>query len=191
MNISMGMRAVTGAISSVSVERGKIKVTVIGNTEPRGICGSGLIDAVAVFRELGLIGIFGEILSGEGSLMVAGKVKLTQKDINEFQLAKAAIAAGLRILTEELSTDLSEVEEIYIAGGFGSYLNLRYVVKTGMIETEEEKIRKMGNTALIGAKMFLYENEGLLEEILGKTRYINLESNPDFQDVYIDKMIFS
>ena len=127
MNISMGMRAVTGAISSVSVEGGKIKVSVIGNTEPRGICGSGLIDAVAVFRELGLIGTFGEILSGEGSLTVAGKVKLTQKDINEFQLAKAAIAAGLRILTRELSTDFSEVEEIYIAGSFGSYLNLRHV----------------------------------------------------------------
>jgi uncharacterized 2Fe-2S/4Fe-4S cluster protein (DUF4445 family) len=190
MNISMGMRAVTGAISSVSVEGGKIKVTVIGNTELRGICGSGLIDAVAVFRELGLIGIFGEILSGEGSLTVAGKVKLTQKDINEFQLAKAAIAAGLRILTEELSTDLSEVEEIYIAGGFGSYLNLRHVVETGMIETDEEKICKMGNTALIGAKMFLYENGGLIGGILEKTRHINLESNPDFQDIYIDKMLF-
>jgi len=190
MNISMGMRAVTGAISSVNTEGGKIKVTVIGNTQPRGICGSGLIDAVAVFRELGLIGTFGEITSGEGSLAVGGKVKLTQKDIYEFQLAKAAVAAGVGILTEELSTDLSEVEEIYIAGGFGSYLNLRHVVETGMIETGEEKIRKMGNTALIGAKMFLYENEELMEEILGKTHHIHPESNPDFQDIYIDKMRF-
>lgn len=191
MNISMGMRAVTGAISSVSAEDGKIKVTVIGNTEPRGICGSGLIDAVSVFRELGLIGTFGEILSGEGSLTIAGKVKLTQKDINEFQLAKAAVAAGLRILTEELSIDLSEVEEIYIAGGFGSYLNLRHVEETGMIETGEEKIRKMGNTALMGAKMFLYENEELIEEILKKTRHIHLERHPEFQDIYVNKMIFS
>ena len=166
-------------------------MSVIGNREPRGICGSGLIDAVAVFRELGLIGTFGEILSGEGSLTVAGKVKLTQKDINEFQLAKAAIAAGLRILTRELSTDFSEVEEIYIAGSFGSYLNLRHVVETGIIETEEEKIRKMGNTALIGAKMFLYENDELITEILGKTRPIHLERDPDFQDIYVGKMMFS
>lgn len=191
MNISMGMRAVTGAISSVSREGDAIKVTVIGNTEPRGICGSGLIDAVAVFRELGLIGMFGEILSGAESLVVAGKVRLTQKDINEFQLAKAAIAAGLRILTRELSTDLSKMEEIYIAGGFGSYLNLRHVVETGIIETDEEKIRKMGNTALIGAKMFLYENGGLVGDILKKTRHIHLERDPEFRDIYIEKMIFS
>ena len=110
MNISMGMRAVTGAISSVNTEDGKIKVAVIGNTQPKGICGSGLIDAVAVFRESGLIGTFGEITSGEESLRVAGRVTLTQKDINEFQLAKAAVAAGLRILTEELSTDICQEE---------------------------------------------------------------------------------
>lgn len=190
MNISMGMRAVTGAISSVNTEDGKIKVAVIGNTQPKGICGSGLIDAVAVFRESGLIGTFGEITSGEESLTVAGRVTLTQKDINEFQLAKAAVAAGLRILTEELSTDLCQVEKIYIAGGFGNYLNPRHAVETGMIETDEEKIRTMGNTALIGAKMFLYENERLIEEILKKTHHIHLESNSDFQDIYIDKMRF-
>lgn len=190
MNISMGMRAVTGAISSVSIEDNKIKVTVIGNTEPRGICGSGLIDAVAVFKELSLIGTFGEILSGEGSLTLAGKVKLTQKDIYEFQLAKAAIAAGLQILTEELSIDISQVEEIYIAGGFGSYLNLEHVVETGMIETDSEKIHKMGNTALIGAKIFLFDNDNLEKEILKKTKHIHLETNIDFQNIFVTKMLF-
>lgn len=189
-NISMGMRAVTGAISSLQVVNGKIEANVIGNTAPKGICGSALIDVVAIFRKLDLIGMFGEINSGEQILQIAGKVSLTQRDINEFQLAKAAIAAGLTILSNSLSINLYDIDEIYIAGGFGSYINIENVVATGMIELPEEKIHKMGNTALIGAKMFLFPNSGMTDEILKKTRHINLEGDPNFQDIYVNKMLF-
>ncbi len=190
-NISMGMRAVTGAISSLSLLDGKINVSVIGNTLAKGICGSALIDAIAIFRQLELIGMFGEINSGESQILLSGKVSLTQKDINEFQLAKAAIAAGLVILAHKLSIVVSDIEEIYIAGGFGSYINIANVVTTGMIELPEQKIHKMGNTALIGAKMFLFTGQEISTEILSRTRHINLESNPDFQDIYVDKMLFA
>jgi uncharacterized 2Fe-2S/4Fe-4S cluster protein (DUF4445 family) len=189
-NISMGMRAVTGAIASIALNEGKIEANVIGNTAPKGICGSGLIDAVAVLRKLELIGMFGEISSGDQEIQLVDKVSLTQKDINEFQLAKAAIAAGLTILARNLSIELSEIETIYIAGGFGSYINIENVVATGMIELAEEKIHKMGNTALIGAKMFLFSDSESTAEILNKTRHINLEGDPDFQDIYVDKMLF-
>jgi uncharacterized 2Fe-2S/4Fe-4S cluster protein (DUF4445 family) len=189
-NISMGMRAVTGAISSLNLVDGKTEASVIGNTAPKGICGSALIDAVAILRKLEMIGIFGEINSGEGQIQITGKVKLTQKDINEFQLAKAAIATGLSILSGKLSIGISDIEKIYIAGGFGNYINIENVVATGMIELPEEKIYKMGNTALIGAKMFLFSNPGTTDEILLKTRHINLESDPNFQDIYVDKMLF-
>ncbi|HKJ41827.1 MAG TPA: ASKHA domain-containing protein [Sunxiuqinia sp.] len=189
-NISMGMRAVTGAISSLELIDGEFKATVIGNTTPKGICGSALIDAIALLRQQDKIGIFGEINSEEQSVSISGKVLLTQKDIHEFQLAKAAIAAGLEILSQELEIKVNDIDQIYIAGGFGSYINLEHVVSAGMIETEPEKIIKMGNTALIGAKLFLYENQQLTKEILSKTRHINLEGNPNFQDIYINKMIF-
>jgi uncharacterized 2Fe-2S/4Fe-4S cluster protein (DUF4445 family) len=189
-NISMGMRAVNGAISSLNLVDGKIKASVIGNTSPKGICGSALIDAVAIFRKLELIGMFGEINSGESQILLCGKINLTQKDINEFQLAKAAIAAGLLILAKKLSVRVSDIEEIYIAGGFGSYINIENVVTTGMIELPGEKIHKMGNTALIGAKMFLFSEQAISDEILSITSHINLESNPDFQDIYVDKMLF-
>ena len=189
-NISMGMRAVTGAISSLYLSDGKIESVVIGNTSAKGICGSALIDAVAILRKLDLIGMFGEINSGETYVAITGKVNLTQKDINEFQLAKAAIAAGLTILASELGIPVSEIKELYIAGGFGNYINLENVVETGMIELPEEKIHKMGNTALIGAKMFLFSREDLPLEILSKTRHINLEGHPNFQDIYVDKMLF-
>lgn len=189
-NISMGMGAVTGAISTLSLADGKIKACVIGNTSAKGICGSALIDAVAILRKLELIGMFGEINSGESQIALSGKINLTQKDINEFQLAKAAIAAGLLILANTMSIQLSGIEEIYIAGGFGSYLNIENIVSTGMIELPAEKIHKMGNTALIGAKIFLFSGQLISDEILSITRHINLESNPDFQDIYVDKMLF-
>ena len=165
-NISMGMRAVTGAISSLNLVSGKTEVRVIGNTTPKGICGSALIDAIAILRKLDLIGMFGEINSGEQEIHLAGKVKLTQKDIYEFQLAKAAIAAGLTILADNLSLQLADIETIYIAGGFGNYINIENVVATGMIEIQEERIHKMGNTALIGAKMFLFSGAETTTEIL-------------------------
>lgn len=189
-NISMGMRAVTGAISSLRLINGKIEADIIGKTNAKGICGSGLIDAVAILRELEMIGMFGEIVTGEEVIPLFGDVKLTQKDIHEFQLAKAAIAAGLNILAKTQGKDISDISEIFIAGGFGNYINLDHVVSTGMIGLDRERIHKFGNTALIGAKMFLYKGEELSNQILEITRHINLESSMDFQDIYVDNMIF-
>ena len=189
-NISMGMRAVTGAISSLNLADGKMEANVIGNTSPKGICGSALIDAVAILHKLELIGMFGEITSGETQIQISGKVSLTQKDINEFQLAKAAIAAGLTILSKKLSISISDIETIYIAGGFGNYINIENVVATGMIEHDKNKIHKIGNTALIGAKMFLFANGQIIEEILHKAEHVNLEGDPNFQDIYVEKMMF-
>ncbi|WP_339741146.1 ASKHA domain-containing protein, partial [uncultured Sunxiuqinia sp.] len=189
-SISMGMRAVTGAISSLNLIDRKIDCSVIGNTVPKGICGSALIDAIAIFRKLDLIGMFGEINSGETHIQIEGKVYLTQKDIHEFQLAKAAIAAGLKILTAKLSIEIGDIEKIYIAGGFGNYLTIEHVVATGMLESKEEVIQKMGNTALLGAKMLLFSKPEILDEILVKIKHINLEGESDFQDIYVEKMIF-
>ena len=188
-NISMGMRAVTGAISSFRLNKEKITAHVIGNTPPIGICGSALIDAVAILRKMNFIGIFGGINSGEDHICLVENICLTQKDINEFQLAKAAIAAGLTILAKNLSVAVEEIEQVYIAGGFGNYINPEHVVEIGMIELPKVKIHKMGNTALIGAKMFLFENEKIAREILLKTKHINLEGDPMFQEIYVDKML--
>ncbi|HPE76772.1 MAG TPA: ASKHA domain-containing protein, partial [Draconibacterium sp.] len=146
--ISQGMRAATGAISSVSFENGELKTHVIGNTKARGICGSGLIDIMAILLNRAQIGMFGEINSGEESIPLSGKVSVTQQDIREFQLAKAAIAAGIQILLNQLKISYSEVEKVFIAGGFGNFLNIENVIRTGLIECEANKIVKLGNTAL-------------------------------------------
>jgi uncharacterized 2Fe-2S/4Fe-4S cluster protein (DUF4445 family) len=187
-NLSMGMRAVTGAVSSFQLKGNRIESTVIGKTKPKGICGSALIDAVAILRQANLVGEYGEICSGEDSIVLDPPVRLTQKDIYEFLLAKAAVAAGIGILSKHLSIDQTEIDEIYIAGGFGNYITIKHLISTGMIEAAGEKIHKMGNTALIGAKMFLFNGSALASEILAKTSHVNLEGFPDFQDIYISKM---
>jgi len=189
--ISQGMRAVTGAISSVQFENGKMKCHVIGNVPAKGICGSGLVDAMAVLLQQEKIGMFGEINSGEEKIELTKGVFLTQQDIREFQLAKAAIAAGLQILLNTFEITFDEVENVFIAGGFGNFLNLKHVIQTGLIGTAEEKIVKMGNTALIGAKMFLFGNESFIQQILEKASHINLEGDSNFQDIYIEKMMLS
>jgi len=187
--ISQGMRATTGAISSVIFENGELKTHVIGNVSAKGICGSGLIDVMAILLNSEEIGMFGEINNGEDKVKLTRQVSITQQDIREFQLAKAAIAAGIQILLNQLGITYDDVDKVFIAGGFGNFLNIENVIRTGLIECEEEKIVKLGNTALIGAKMFLFEDEEIIQSILSKTIHVNLEADPNFQDIYIDKMM--
>ena len=109
--------------------------------------------------------------------------------MREFQLAKAAISTWIQILFNQLHISYSDIEEVFIAGGFGNFLNIENVIRTGLIECESEKIIKLGNTALMGAKMFLFETEELVNNILKITSHINLEGDPGFQDIYIEKMM--
>jgi uncharacterized 2Fe-2S/4Fe-4S cluster protein (DUF4445 family) len=187
--ISRGMRATTGAISSIESSGEDLICHVIGNVKSKGICGSALIDIIAILLEQQKIGMFGEIESGEKQLKITSNVSLSQQDIREFQLAKAAIASGVQLLLNRLQLTIDDVEKIYMAGGFGNFLNLNNVIRTGLIGAPEEKIHKLGNTALIGAKMFLFEDAIEIRKILDLTTHINLEGDPAFQDVYIENMM--
>ncbi len=189
--ISMGMLATTGAISSVDQGPEGITCQVIGNVPARGICGSGLIDAVSVSLEQGKLGSFGEILPGQTEIALQGEVVLTQKDIQEFQLAKAAIAAGLQILLNKLGIGKEDVSAVYIAGAFGNYINLQRMLQTGMMDFPPDRFHKLGNSALIGAKMFLFGTPEMAGEILGLCRHLNLESEKDFQDIFVDRLSFN
>lgn len=188
--ISMGMLATTGAISSVESGTDGIECKVIGNIPAAGICGSGLIDAIAVLLERGELGAFGEILSGEEELRLTMKVALTQKDIQEFQLAKAAIDAGLYILLRKLGIQEEDVSAIYISGAFGNYINLENLLRTASMNFDLDRFHKLGNSALIGAKMFLFSELELEEEILSLCSHHSLESEKDFQDIFVDRLSF-
>ncbi len=190
-NIKMGMSAMSGAIASVSSGNGKLDYHVIGNQEPMGICGSGLIDSVKVFIQNNLVDIGGAIINDKDKLMIGGNVFITQKDIREFQLAKAAIAAGMQILINKLNRNLDDITRVYIAGGFGNYLNLKNVTDLGMLEVREERIRKLGNTALIGAKMLLFYDDYSFNNILQKVEHVSLDADESFQDIFVEKMFFN
>ena len=189
--ISMGMLATTGAISSIADSEDGLMCGVIGNVPAKGICGSGLIDAVAVLLERDILGNFGEIISGDDAVALTTEVTLTAKDIQEFQLAKAAIAAGISILLRRLDLTKEEVSRIYIAGAFGNYINLEKMLRTGMMDFPLDRFHKLGNSALIGAKMFLFSEMIIPEEILAVTSHVNLESEPDFQDIFVEELNFT
>jgi len=189
-NITMGMRASTGAVASVKSSKRGISCDVIGNETPRGICGSGLIDAAAVLLKNKWMDEWGGFLDGKEYLNLIGDVRIYQGDIREFQLAKSAVASGLQILENYLGITADDVDQLYIAGGFGSYINIANTTRLGMLEFEKNKIVKLGNTALIGAKMFLFMDPLEVESILKIIRHVPLEGDPDFQDIFIDKMQF-
>ncbi|MFW5804481.1 MAG: ASKHA domain-containing protein, partial [bacterium] len=120
----------------------------------------------------------------------ASPVSISQQDIREFQLAKAAISAGLQILLNKLGKKHEDIDSIYIAGGFGNFINLDHVIKLGMLEFPAGKIKKLGNSALIGAKMMLFMDDKEINEIISLSEHVSLESDMDFQNVYVDKMFF-
>jgi uncharacterized 2Fe-2S/4Fe-4S cluster protein (DUF4445 family) len=186
-SIRMGMRASTGAISRVSLSHGEIRATVIGNVEARGICGSGLVDAVAADLESGAILSSGRIANRSKLFPVKAPVVLYQADIRELQLAKAAIASGFRILLKHLSASSGSLKNIYLSGAFGNYVQAESAIAIGLIEAPIERIHASGNTALRGAKILLLSSS---EPALPKIEHLSLAADPGFQDEFADCIAF-
>ena len=188
--ISMGMRAATGAISQVEIVDGELRCRVIRDDKPRGVCGSGLVDAVAAGLELGLVQPSGR-LPGGVDLPLRDPVRLTQTDIRELQLAKGAIAAGLRILSQRRGESLTAPLRVNLAGAFGNYLNLASARRIGLIDPSFELVTPVGNAALLGAKMALFEKDPeTWNSIREKVEHVGLGSDPEFMDAYVAEMSF-
>lgn len=185
--IHMGMRAATGAISRVRIDGDGLHATVIGGGEARGICGSGLVDAVAAGLSNGAISVSGHIADGTKIFLVQPPVLLTQADVRELQLAKGAIASGFRLLLKHLGAEASDLRAIYLAGAFGNYVQVESAIKIGLIEAPKEQIHAAGNTALRGAKMLLQSER---EQSLPEITHVSLAADPSFQDEYVSCMGF-
>lgn len=191
--ISQGMRAATGAISSVAVKEGRLECHVIGGGKPRGICGSGLVDAVAGSLDLGKILPSGRLAGGGGEMPLCLPVKLTQTDVRELQLAKGAISAGIRILLQQWGAEMGDLKALYLAGAFGNYINRTSARRIGLIPFPRELVHPSGNTALLGAKKALFSTDGedgSYAELRKKIRHVTLSEDPAFQDIYVDEMSF-
>jgi uncharacterized 2Fe-2S/4Fe-4S cluster protein (DUF4445 family) len=195
--ISMGMRASTGAISEVSLENGNVLCRVLGHSEPRGICGSGLVDAVAVGLDLNVIKSSGRMnvtqtnSTGERIWMLCEPVQLTQTDIRELQLAKGAIAAGIHLLLEQWGATSDDLTHLYLAGAFGNYISRNSARRIGLLKFALDKVQPVGNTALLGAKLGLFINDdNVYSKIRSLVKHVGLNEDPNFQDAFVDEMTF-
>ncbi len=188
--ISMGMRASTGAISEVHIENGQQSCKILGNISPKGICGSGLVDAVATALDLSKIKPTGRFADGTHVMELCNPVSLTQTDIRELQLAKGAIAAGIHILLKNLGKTFEEVDTVYLAGAFGNYITISSANRIGLIKFNPDKIEPSGNTALRGAKLALFLPEDFVNQLASSIEHISLSENPEFQDIYVEEMSF-
>jgi len=189
--ISCGCQSVPGAIEAVTLQSGALSVKTIGNTTPVGICGSGVIDAVACLLDCGVIDESGAMEADGFSL--AQNIVVTREDIRNVQLAKAAIAAGIRTLLEVTGTTETELSAFYLAGGFGKHLNLDSAVRIGLFPASlKSKVKVLGNAALKGAAAMLTQNDAKKKaaSIAKAAKHVSLGGDATFNKCYIEEMYF-
>ena len=190
--ISCGCGSVPGAVDKVWVKNKRICVHTINDDQPFGICGSGLLDAIAAYLEIEEIDETGAMEKDE--LLLAPNVMILPKDVRAVQLAKAAIAAGIETMFTEAGISAKDVRTLYIAGGFGSHLNIKSAVNIGLIPAElQDRVKVLGNAALTGAVKILLNSDlqKRAEEIVNATIHINLGGNKVFNELFVEKMMFS
>ena len=201
--IECGMRGASGAVDHVEYREGTWNYTTVGSEKAIGICGSGLIDLIACLRKAGIIDESGKLLTEDGTAsftLVAAEesgngspVYLSQKDVREVQLAKAAIAAGIQLLQKELGITTDQIAHVYIAGAFGNYMNPKSACDIGLIPIcLKERIVPVGNAAGEGSKIALINREELFySDILAKEiSFVELAASPEFQDCFVDELEF-
>lgn len=199
-HIRFGMRAAPGAIEHVRISpQGKADIQVIGGEEPVGICGSGILDAVAELRSCGLLNHRGRLVRSSPAIIIGsdGKpafvlsqsakahqaITLSQQDVDQVLLAKGAIRAGIDVLLDHLSVQADDIDEIVIAGAFGTFMLPWQAMRIGLLpQVPLERIKTVGNAAGDGAKMMLASTtaRGEAESLARRIEYLELTLYPDF-----------
>ena len=189
--IQCGCGSVPGAIDRVTVRDGALVAETIRHAPAAGLCGSGLVDAVAALLELGWLDETGAMDDDE--VVLAGDVVLTQSDVRAVQLAKAAIAAGIECLLHTAGVEMDEVQKVYLAGGFGSHLNLTNAARIGLLpQAFVQRTQVIGNAALDGTAMTLLQGQSQQEmrRIASCAKHVDLGGNALFNEQYVENMFF-
>jgi uncharacterized 2Fe-2S/4Fe-4S cluster protein (DUF4445 family) len=209
-HISDGMRAASGAIEAVSLTEAGLSLKTVADAPAVGLCGSGIIDTVAELRRWGLLNARGRFdrnhsrvrqgRHGSEFMLVPAEqsgsgrdVVITQKDINEIQLAKGAIRAGLEVLMEATHTSPEAVEEVIIAGAFGSFIKVQSALDMGLLpHLPRAHYRQVGNAAIVGARWALLSRQtrGRARDLANQTRYLELTTFPKFSRRFALGMLF-
>ncbi len=199
--IRCGMRAAEGAIEGVRIRDGELELEVIGDVEPVGLCGSGLVDCVAELVQAGLLDHSGRFtddprmtkIGEERVFMLSEKVYLSQRDVRELQFAKASIATGWHILLREMGVTADDISQVLLAGSFGAYLSPASAVRIGLVPPLAlPRIISAGNVASEGAKMAALSLRERAEarSIIDEVEYVELSGREDFNDAFIDQLAF-
>ena len=189
-HIACGIGGVSGAIDHVKLDGDKISYTTIGGETPCGICGSGIVDAVACLLKKEEIDFKGRM---KDKFCITDSVYIAPEDIREIQLAKAAIASGVEILAESASISVGDIDKVYLAGGFGTYISIDSACDIGLLPAElNGRIVPVGNAAGDGAKMMLLKAEyrKTVEKLRKNTVYIDLSAQEEFEDIFAEKLLF-
>lgn len=210
-NVKFGMPASPGAISQVSYDEGKVVLGVVGDAEPIGVCGTGIIDAVALMVSLGIVDDTGYLLSAdeleEPLAQLVGRrddrnvffltpdesLYITQDDVRSLQLAKAAVCGGILTMCDAAGIEAGDIESLEIAGGFGAFLNLDSAARIGLFPAElRPRASSVGNTSGEGATALLVSSAARVREaeIVGKCDYLELSTSVAFNGFYVDMMEF-
>lgn len=213
-HIKYGMKAYEGAIDHVTIDPETLepKISVIGNTLPAGICGSGIIDSIAEMLKAKIIDHTGKfiiknhkriryyysegyayILAFKNETSIGEDIVITQKDIREVQKAKAAIQTAYKILLSKLGVSRKSIDEIYVAGSFGFYMNPENAIIIGLLpEINANKVRIVGNTAGSGARVLLKNVKWRIkaENIVKNINYVELAAEPEFSKIYVNATYF-
>jgi len=214
-HLGFGMRASTGAIESVFIDKDSFDTfyKTINNSKPRGFCGSGIIDIVAEMLKVGIVDHSGRIIENGSDRIRKNKtnnhkefvvewkektdidtdIVITASDIREIQLAKGAIMTGINILLEKMKISADKIENLYLAGAFGNYIDIKNAIRIGLIPNIPlERIKPVGNAAGEGAKISLMSNEKRIEEniLIKKIDYIELASENNFNEEFVKSLKF-
>ena len=204
-HIKDGMRAATGAIERLRIADGSVQYQTINQAPPMGICGSGILDALSQLYLAGIIDEGGRILDnhprvrtykGQREFVLVGEeerggqpaITITQRDVRELQLAKAAIRAGIQVLLETNSCSEEEMKQVIIAGAFGTYIDVASAMAIGMLPSLPlNRFRQVGNAAGMGAKLALISlsERAKAQGIASRVKYIELGSAPNFEQTFI------
>ncbi len=198
-HIEHGMRAVPGAVDSVRLEEGEIAVTTIGDLPPVGICGSGIVDAVAALRRVGAVEPSGRMPGRQEYVLVPAArsgtgrdITVTRKDIREIQLVKASIATGMMFLLERFGLDCGCLARLFIAGAFGNYMDIGNARYIGLLpDLPAERFEPIGDGALSGAYICLVGGSAARERARSMafgTEHLVLATRPDFQGRFLDNL---
>ncbi len=189
--ISCGCASVPGAIDRVDWVNGRLHCRTIGGGQAVGLCGSGLLDAVAALLDGGIMDETGYL--EEDPCPLRDGLSLGQSDIRSVQLAKAATHAGVLSLLSAAGCTAGQVRQLYLAGGFGSHLSIRSAVRVGLIPSRlAGQVRGIGNAALDGAAMLLLDTamRDKLRSLKAVVQHVRLDGNPEFAEMYVDSMMF-